>query len=258
MREEEQRRGLIVLLILIGVGVVGGLLIWYYCQPEAPPECPECPEFEFGDDNLNAEIKPNATLKEPEVEPDISDPDPPLPGYWTDGYWSTDEVIGYNIYVPYRVNITEGINESTVLLEIKVWVTIKAWGWVMTAEEEEDDRELIIDENETVTTFGDWVEWKSELIDLPEDNSECGFYIYRFDIWIRATGDIEDTTLTLKHEIEENKFDCFTIHWYTPIQQLATVLGAVGGVVLGIGIALKIRRSKNCPCVGKPNCYCDM
>lgn len=253
MREEDRRRGhLIAGIVIVAVALVAGGLIWYYCCPADEED--ECPEFEFGDDDLNVEIKPNATLDVVEVEPDVQSEPEPEPGYWAN--YDEEEVDGFHIEMPYRVNITDGINESTVLLEVKVWVEVCVPWYVLTMDED-DDRELIVDENETVTTFNEWDEWVSEKIELP-DHDGYGWIKFKFDIWVKVTGDIENTTLTLKHEIEENKFDRVMIFWHEPWTPIICTLSAIGAGILGLGVVLKFRKAKQCPCVGQPDCYCDM
>ena len=257
MREEDRRRNhAIVAIILIGLALLIGGLVWWYCTPvveEDEDDDHECPEFEFGDDDLNAEIKPNASLEYPEVEPY----GPHSTGHWEDSYYYGDEVDGYIIGLAYRVNITAGIDSTSVAIKIKVWATITN-PYASTTLNGEPERELVLDEDIDVDTFAEWVDWESDSLDLPEDNSQGGCLEYTFDILVEVSGDIIATTLTLKHTLEEDHFDTFKIYWEVDWIMTVGLLGGIAGAIVGIGVALKIRKNKKCDCIGQPNCYCDL
>lgn len=177
-------------------------------------------------------------------------------------YWDYDgsEVCAYYVKINYEVEISKDVNESSVWMEVKLWVTI-------TSNETIEEELLLQDAVIGVEDFEKDVEWNSKSFALPEDNEDGDQLTYSFDVWISIRGQLEDSSYWIEEEGKEEAFDSFTLDWVSYEVTLTTllILGSVGtlgtvGIVFGVR---KIKKRKeldidDCDCLGEPGCECPL
>lgn len=179
-------------------------------------------------------------------------------------YWSYDsgEVTAYFVDVIYNIQINDEINESTVWMEIKLWVTV-----LNEDNDSVQDEDLIQDAVIAVDTFDEDVNWTSKVFDLPEDNEEGDELTYSFDIYVEVVGQINNSTILAGDHEKRTAFDSFVITWTSGDIIILSWVGIVAGIVGTVGIVLGIRSKRlktkavkrMCGCDPKkdPNCKCE-
>lgn len=171
------------------------------------------------------------------------------------------EVESFYIDGIYKVDITDEVNESSVTMEIKIWMTITSENGTMVEEELIQDAIIVVDE------FGEDVNWTSKTFALPKDNLAYGSNLnYTFDLYASVCGRVGNGSYWVEDHILMKGFDSFEISWFSEEVAVGSwiiiILGSAGGFGV-LGIALYRRKKKKeiidfCGCDPKDeSCDCD-